>query len=303
MTMTIEDCRFDGSRELRMAKAPTSAYVDKDDRGAYEELVDRNRVWMGELQDRLYADGREGLVILIQAMDAAGKDSTIKHVMSGMNPQGIDVRSFKQPTGEELAHGFLWRASRALPERGKIALLNRSYYEDVLVVRVHGLWRGYKMPRRCLNDSEDKFFNKRYREIREFEEYLYDNGYRVVKIFLNVSREEQGKRFLERLEDESKNYKFSASDLAERKLWPQYMDAYERAINATATEHAPWYVIPADQKWFTRYLVSEAVLEVLRVIDPHYPEFPKEERARLASYRDQLLGECGRAAGDDGEGE
>jgi PPK2 family polyphosphate:nucleotide phosphotransferase len=226
-------------------------------------------------------------------MDAAGKDSTIKHVMSGINPQGVTVHSFKQPSAEELSHDYLWRAVTHLPPRGQIALFNRSYYEDVLVVRVHALWRGYKMPERCTNDSERQFFGKRYRQIRDFEEYLYENGYRVLKIFLNVSPEQQRLRFLERIDDQSKNWKFSGSDIAERKLWPSYMRAYEDAINGTATKHAPWFVIPADKKWFARWLVSEAIVDVLRQMDPHYPELPQDQRDKLADYKAQLLSEDG----------
>lgn len=193
MTLAIDDCRYAGDRTFRIADAPTSAHMTKGDRARYSELTDENRVLVGELQDKLYADGKEGLVILLQAMDAAGKDSTIRHVMSGMNPQGIDVYGFKQPTRRELAHDYLWRAARCLPERGKIALFNRSYYEDVLVVRVDGLWHDYRMPGRCLDCTEDEFFSRRFGQIRDFEEHLYQNGYRVLKVFLNVGLDEQRK--------------------------------------------------------------------------------------------------------------
>jgi PPK2 family polyphosphate:nucleotide phosphotransferase len=293
MAIDLCDCRFDGDGRFDISKAPTSPDVKKDERFDYEERTAGNAVLMGQLQDRLYAEGREGLVVLLQAMDAAGKDSTIKHVMSGINPQGVTVHSFKQPSAEELSHDYLWRAVTHLPPRGQIALFNRSYYEDVLVVRVHALWRGYKMPERCTNDSERQFFGKRYRQIRDFEEYLYENGYRVLKIFLNVSPEQQRLRFLERIDDQSKNWKFSGSDIAERKLWPSYMRAYEDAINGTATKHAPWFVIPADKKWFARWLVSEAIVDVLRQMDPRYPELPQDQRDKLADYKAQLLSEDG----------
>lgn len=293
MAIDLCDCRFDGDGRFDILKAPTSPDMKKGERFDYEERTADNAVLMAQLQDRLYAEGREGLVVLLQAMDAAGKDSTIKHVMSGINPQGVSVHSFKQPSAEELSHDYLWRAVTHLPRRGEIALLNRSYYEDVLVVRVHGLWRGYKMPERCTNDSEQQFFGKRYRQIRDFEEYLYENGYRVLKIFLNVSPEQQRQRFLERIDDQSKNWKFSGSDIAERKLWPSYMRAYEDAINGTATKHAPWFVIPADKKWFARWLVSEAVVDVLRQMDPRYPELPQDQRDKLAEYKAQLLSEGG----------
>lgn len=199
------------------------------------------------------------------------------------------MHSFKQPTSEELSHDYLWRAMKALPARGKMALFNRSYYEDVLVVKVHALQKNYKMPARVLEDPD--FFKKRYRQIRHFEEYLYENGCRVVKIFLNLSREKQKERFLERIQVEAKNWKFSQADIRERAYWNDYMDAYEAAVNETATRHSPWYVIPADQKWYTRYLVSEAVLGVLEDIDPHYPKLPPEHAAELQECREALENE------------
>ena len=178
-----------------------------------------------------------------------------------------------------------------LPERGHIGLFNRSYYEDVLVVRVHSLQHGYAMPKRTIDMDEDEFFDRRYRQISDFEEYLWENGYRVLKIFLNVGLDEQKKRFLERIDDEAKNWKFSSTDVAERELWPKYMEAFEKCINKTATEHAPWYIIPADQKWFTRWLVSEAVVKVLEDCDPHYPKLPDEQKAMLEECRDKLTNE------------
>ena len=208
-------------------------------------------------------------------MDAAGKDSTIRHVLGGINPTGIDVRSFKQPTSVDRAHGFLWRSFGALPERGKIAVFNRSYYEECLVVRVHGLWRDYQLPRRCTEMSERRYFEERFEDIRGFERYLWRTGNRVVKIFLNVSADKQRERFLERIDDEAKNWKFSESDLSERLEWDEYQSAYEDMIAATATERAPWHVIPADQKWVARVLVSEVLLDVLEKIDPRYPELPR----------------------------
>ena len=287
--MDIKDCKVDGSKRFRMKNFPTSAKPDKKDKPSYVERTAKNNKAMGELQDKLYADGREGVVILLQAMDAAGKDSTIKHVMSGINPQGVDVTSFKQPSSEELAHGFLWRAAKVVPVRGKMAIFNRSYYEECLVVRVHELWKGYKMPERCVGQGEKEYFEQRYREINDFERYLWENGYRVCKIFLNVGLEEQRKRFLDRINDEAKNWKFSGSDLKERALWPEYMDAFEEMIDATATEHAPWYVIPADQKWFARWLVSEAVLETLEGCKPEYPKMPQEQKDTLASCKAALM--------------
>ena len=287
--MLLKDCRFDGSHQFNLSKYPTSAKVDKAKKAEYVELTAKNTQLLAELQEKLYADGREGVVIMLQAMDAAGKDSTIKHVMSGVNPQGFSVYGFKTPSKEELAHDYLWRAVKNLPQRGNIAVFNRSYYEDVLVVRVKDLRKTYAMPERCLDGSDDAFFDKRYRQIRDFEEYLWENGYRLLKIFLNIGLEEQKERFLARTDEPAKNWKFSPGDLDERALWPQYMDAFEKAIANTSTEHAPWYVIPADQKWYARWLVSEAVVGILKDCDPQFPEMSPEDRAKMAECRERLV--------------
>ena len=287
--MKFTDCRYDGSTQFSIAQTPTSAHIDKSLKEEYVELTRQNNERMGALQDKLYADGREGLVILFQAMDAAGKDSTIKRVMSGINPQGVHVMSFKTPSKNELAHDYMWRCYIQLPRRGYIGLFNRSYYEDVLVVDVHDIWRGYAMPKRCLDIPKEEFFGRRYAHIKDFEEHLYENGFRVAKFFLNVSLAEQQKRFIERIDDETKNWKFSANDVAERALWPKYMETYERVINGTASEHAPWYVIPADQKWYARWLVSEALVSVLEDIDPQYPTMTDEQKSHLSEYKEKLL--------------
>jgi PPK2 family polyphosphate:nucleotide phosphotransferase len=200
----------------------------------------------------------------------------------------VKVYSYKQPSKEELAHDYLWRAVRNLPQRGEIGLFNRSYYEDVLIVRVRSLWQGYAMPQRCLDMSEKDFFKQRYRQIVNFEDFLYENGYRLVKIFLNLSADEQKKRFLARIDEPAKNWKFSEGDINERDLWPQYMDAFEKAINATSTKTNPWHVIPADQKFFARYLVSEAVLDALEACKPDYPQMSEDDLARLETCRARL---------------
>lgn len=288
MTQLEKYC-FDGSKKLHLAKLPTNSRQDRVDKEEIIKKTLKNQEKIFALQDKLYADGREGLIIILQARDAAGKDSTIRHVMGGVNPQGVQVYSYKQPSKEELEHDFLWRCNKNLPRRGMIAIFNRSYYEDVLVVKVHKLYKNYKMASRCLKGRD--FIKKRYKHIRDYEEYLYDNSYRILKIFLNVSEEKQKERFLERIDLPQKNWKFSGSDMSERALFPEYTKAYEDAINETATKDAPWYVIPADQKWYSRYLVSEAILDVLKKINPRYPKASEEETAKFPKYRAELLNE------------
>lgn len=283
--------RFDGDKKLDLKEMDTDGEAKDEDREEILAKTDEIREKIIAYQDKFYASGREGLILLIQARDAAGKDSTVKHVMSGVNPQGVDVYSFKQPSREELAHDFLWRAGRHLPERGKIAIFNRSYYEDVLVVRVDKLYKNYRMPEEWLKQSEEKIFRQRYEDIRHFESYLTHNGYRIIKIFLNVSKEEQKKRFLERIDKPEKNWKFSSGDLDVRARWDEYSRAYEECINRTATPEAPWYVLPADQKWYTRYLVSEVLLDTFEKIDPEYPELSQEAKAELAECRRRLASE------------
>ena len=245
---------------------------------------------MKQLQEVLYADGRRESCWCCGA-GRAGKDSIIKHVMSGLNPQGVMVHSFKQPGAEELSHDYLWRVVKQLPPRGSIAIFNRSHYEDVLAVQILELWKKAQLPDRVLQDSRSEFFRKRYRQIRQFEEYLYENGYQVVKVFLNVSKEEQGKRFLERIEKPEKNWKFASSDLETRARFDDYIDLYEEVIRETASDHSPWYVLPADQKWYTRYLLSEIMVDVLQSCDSRFPELSEEERAHLEEAREQLLRE------------
>lgn len=279
---------FDGEKKFKIKDLPTNSKKDNVDKEKILKKTQKNQEKIFALQDKLYAEGKEGLLIILQARDAAGKDSTIRHVMAGVNPQGVQVYSYKQPSKEELSHDYLWRCINNLPKRGMMAIFNRSYYEDVLVVRVHELYRTYQMAKRCLDKKT--FIKKRYKHIRNFEEYLYDNSYRVVKIFLNVSQEKQKERFLERLQLPEKHWKFSGSDLSERKLWDDYNEAYEDAINATATSESPWYVIPADQKWYSRYLVSEIILKALKEIDPQYPSPMEEEVKMFPVYEKELVG-------------
>jgi len=242
---------------------------------------------MAEFQDKLYAQDKWGVLLIFQAMDAAGKDGVIKHVMSGVNPQGCDVHSFKSPSAEELDHDYLWRCMKVLPNRGRIGIFNRSYYEETLVVRVHPeLLTKQKIPAERITKN---IWEHRFEDIRNFEQYLSRNGVVVRKFFLHVSKKEQKRRFLERIENPDKNWKFSASDAAERQHWDEYMAAYEDMIRHTATEESPWYVVPADNKWFTRIIVSAAVVETLASLDLKYPKVDKDQLQKLASARASLL--------------
>ena len=242
---------------------------------------------MAELQDVLYAQDRWSLLLIFQAMDAAGKDGTIKHVMSGVNPQGCQVSSFKGPTSEDLDHDYLWRCVKQLPERGRIGIFNRSYYEETLVVRVHPEFlAGQKLPAECVTKS---IWEERFQDIRAFERYLLRNGTVVVKFFLHVSKEEQKKRFLERLDNPEKNWKFSLNDAKERGFWDDYMDAYEQTIRETATENSPWYVVPADNKWFTRVIVAAGVIDALASLKLQYPKVSAAKRQELGAARKALL--------------
>jgi PPK2 family polyphosphate:nucleotide phosphotransferase len=251
-----------------------------------KEILDKNLEDLAKAQELLYADDRYALLIVLQAMDAAGKDGTIKHVMSGVNPQGCQVFSFKKPSAEELNHNFLWRYMKCVPERGRIGIFNRSYYEDVLVVKVHPeLLDQQKLPPGKRGKS---FWEARYEDINAFERHLVRNGIVVLKFFLNVSKEEQKQRFLERLERPEKNWKFSTSDLSERAFWADYMNAYEDALTATTTEEAPWYVVPADNKWVTRAVVADVITTAIRSLDLRFPEVTEEQRKLLAQARSQL---------------
>jgi PPK2 family polyphosphate:nucleotide phosphotransferase len=244
---------------------------------------------LSELQDELYAQDQWAVLLIFQAMDAAGKDGVIKHVMSGINPQGCEVHSFKAPTSEELDHDYLWRCSKRVPERGRIGIFNRSYYEEVLVVRVHPqILQKQKIPRELLTK---RIWDERHEDIRDFERYLNRNGVLVRKFFLNVSKEEQNKRFLERIDNPEKNWKFSTADSHERKHWNDYQRAYEDMIRATATEDAPWYVVPADHKWFSRLVVAAAVIDALSSLDLAYPKVDAAQLKELAAAKDELLAE------------
>ena len=259
------------------------------DKGEAAGLLQSGTAWLAEEQDMLYAQNRWSLLLVFQAMDAAGKDSTIKHVMSGVNPQGCQVVSFKQPSSEDLDHDFMWRYARRLPERGQIGIFNRSYYEEVLVVRVHEeILKRQQLP---LPLVSKRIWDERLADIANFENYFTRQGTIVLKFFLNVSREEQKKRFMQRLEQPDKNWKFSASDVHERKFWDDYMNAFQEAIRATATKHAPWYVVPADNKWFTRLVVAAAIVEAVEELNLTYPKVDAEKKKELAAARAELAGQ------------
>jgi PPK2 family polyphosphate:nucleotide phosphotransferase len=256
-----------------------------------KERLEKGTKRMHELQERLYAQDRYSLLLIFQAMDAAGKDSTIEHVMSGVNPQGCQVYSFKQPSSEELDHDFLWRTNRCLPERGRIGIFNRSYYEEVLIVRVHQqILDGQRLPSQVVTPD---IWKERYQDINAMERYLSRQGTVIRKFFLHVSKEEQKKRFLARLDEPEKNWKFSVADAKERQHWDRYMEAYEDAIEATSSDEAPWYVIPADHKWFMRMAVAEVIVQTLESLDLEFPVLSDEKRNELAQARKLLEEEKG----------
>jgi PPK2 family polyphosphate:nucleotide phosphotransferase len=256
------------------------------------DLLRRGTQWLAEEQEMLYAQDRWSLLLIFQAMDAAGKDGTIKHVMSGVNPQGCQVSSFKQPSAMDLSHDFLWRSVKRLPERGRIGIFNRSYYEEVLVVRVHEeILRRQRLPSRLVGK---RIWDERLADIAHFEDYLARQGTIVLKFFLHLSREEQKKRFLARLDRPEKHWKFSSSDVRERQYWDDYMKAYEAAIGTTATKHAPWFVVPADNKWFTRLVVAAAIVEAVEMLDLEFPTVDAARKKELAAARAALAREPSR---------
>lgn len=256
-----------------------------------KEMLAKEVEKLTELQERLYSDGSKSILIILQAMDAAGKDSLIKHVFGGVNPQGCTVTSFKAPSTKEYAHDFLWRHYIALPEKGKIGIFNRSHYESVLVCKVHPEYNLNEKVWKSVDDFDNKFWKNRYESIRNFEKTLAENGTTIIKIFLNVSKKEQKERFLDRINEPDKNWKFSSGDLPERALWDQYMKAYEEAINETSKDYAPWYVLPADNKWFTRVAAIQIIIDQLEKMDLHYPKLSDKETAALSDAKKQLESE------------
>jgi PPK2 family polyphosphate:nucleotide phosphotransferase len=289
MQIPLKRFRVREGDKVRLKDWPTEVkpfYKTKND---YQALLAKQVDELREQQTRLYADDRHSLLVIFQAMDAAGKDSAIKHVMSGVNPQGCQVFSFKHPSAEELDHDFLWRTSRSLPERGRIGIFNRSYYEEVLIVRVHPeILASQKLPAEVLRD--DDIWEERYRSINDFEKHLHRNGTRIIKIFLHVSKDEQRKRFLARIDTPEKNWKFASGDVKERARWKDYMRAYEACLTATSTKRAPWYVVPADDKENARLVISEVIVETLKDLKLKYPKVSAARRKELAAMRRLLAG-------------
>ena len=289
LTSIAQHFRIDRPEKFRLSDHdPAECYGLSVDKREAKDMLAEGIARLSELQERLYASDRWSMLIVLQAMDAAGKDSLIKHVMSGLNPQGVEVHSFKQPSAEELDHDFLWRIAQRLPTRGRIGIFNRSHYEEVLTVRVHSeLLERQKLPEPCVTKD---IWQKRFDDIRAFERHLARNGTRILKFFLNVSKDEQRKRFLDRIDQPAKRWKFSMDDVAERKLWDKYMAAYEDMIRQTSRPQAPWFVVPADHKWFTRLMVAGALVRELQALDLEFPkvkgkalkELKKVERALKA---------------------
>ena len=281
--MQIDKYKFTGTKKFDLKSYDTKDPNDVLDKEEEQSLIKQNTTLLEKLLDKLAAEAKNAILIIIQGTDAAGKDGAIRHVFSGLNPQNIFVHSFKQPTTNELAHDYLWRTALHMPPRGKLAVFNRSYYEDVLIGKVHKLYKIQNLPDRC---KEDDVIEKRYTHIKNLEEYLWDNGITVLKFFLHISKEEQKQRFIERISDQTKNWKFTKNDVLEREFWDDYQKAYEIAINETATKRCPWFIIPADKKWFARLLISEVVKNTLEALEPQYP--------KLSAQAKEELNDCGK---------
>ncbi|WP_265129686.1 polyphosphate kinase 2 family protein [Chryseobacterium oranimense] len=278
-------------KEKFSIKKTSTEYKGKLTKEEGEQLLIAEKEKLRELQEKLYADGSQSLLVILQAMDAAGKDSLIEHVFGGVNPQGCNVTSFKTPSTKEYSHDFLWRHYLALPQKGMIGIFNRSHYESVLVCKVHPEYNLSEKTWSSVKDFDAKFWENRYESIRNFEKHLSQNGTTVVKIFLNVSKDEQKKRLLDRINEQEKNWKFSAGDLPERALFPEYMDAYETAINETSKDYAPWYVLPADNKWFARVAAIQIIIDTLEKMNLKYPQLGEKEKEELAEAKKTLESE------------
>jgi PPK2 family polyphosphate:nucleotide phosphotransferase len=291
MNINPDDFRISEGEKVNLSKRPTLIPPLYSSKKQYREMLAGHVEELGRIQNIHYADDRYSVLLIFQAMDAAGKDSIIRHVMSGVNPQGCQVFSFKHPSAEDLDHDFLWRSNRCLPERGRIGIFNRSYYEEVLIVRVHPeILAGQRIPHELLNGG--KVWENRFKSIVDMEDHLYRNGTRIVKFFLHLSREEQRKRFLHRIDEPSKNWKFSAADVEERKYWKEYMHAYESCLGATSTRNAPWYAVPADDKANAQLIVSQIIVHTLTALSLSYPEADEGRLNELAGIRRKLMEEA-----------
>lgn len=286
--MNISKFKITNKAKFKLNNIKTEFTGDFNSKEDAEKYLIKNIEKMAEIQSKLYAQGKYGILIIFQAMDTGGKDSAIKHVMSGLNPQGTKVYSFKEPSAEQLSHDYLWKAHEYMPERGQIGIFNRSYYEELLVVRVHNLVKNQKIPKEFITDN---IWEKRFDQIKNFEKYLYENGIIPIKIFLHISKEEQKKRLLERIDDKTKNWKFSESDIKERAYWDKYQECYEEAIRATSSKSIPWNVVPADKKWFARLVISEIIIEKLEELNLEYPILNKEQYSMLEDCRKKLIEE------------
>ncbi|ARU47738.1 ADP-polyphosphate phosphotransferase [Sulfurospirillum diekertiae] len=288
MKLKTEDFLVPEGTKVELKKWPTLVkefYTSKEE---YEETLKKSVEALSDLQQLLYASNKYAVLLIFQAMDAAGKDGVIRHVLSGINPQGCQVFSFKHPAATELAHDFLWRTTCVLPERGKIGVFNRSYYEEVLIVRVHPeILKGQRLPDSLLD--EESIWKERYASITDLESHLHRNGTKIIKFFLHLSKDEQKKRFLERIDKPNKNWKFSLADLEERKYWKEYMHAYESCLGATSTKHAPWYIVPADDKKNARLIISNILLDAFKALDMHYPEADEKRQEELKVIRKRLV--------------
>ena len=286
--MNIAEFTVDGKSKFHLSKIKTDSAGNMRSKQDAEKYLQKNILKMQELQDKFYAQDKYSVLIIIQAMDTAGKDGIVKHVMTGLNPQGTEVHSFKVPSAEELNHDYLWRAHKNLPQRGQFGIFNRSYYEELLVVRVHDLIKTQKIPDELVTSN---IWEQRFRQIKDFEKYLYENGTVIMKIFLHISKEEQKKRLLERINDKSKNWKFSEADIKERGFWDQYQKCYQEVIRKTSTGKAPWYVIPADKKWFARLVISEVVVKTLEGLKLKFPSLGRSELKQLEESKRKLMEE------------
>ena len=292
MDLNIAQFRVEANQQIQLSSSNSEADSPFDKTESLE-ILKKLKDEMFILQEKLYAENKRSVLIIFQAMDAAGKDSAIEHVMGGLNPQGCQVYSFKQPTTEELDHDFLWRHYKALPERGRIGIHNRSHYENVLVCKVHPAFAANESQLE-LNQINEDYWKSRYKSIRNFEEHLTSTGTTVIKFFLHISKDEQKKRFLERIDDPTKNWKFSSGDLAERELWENYMEAYQEAFVQSSTKESPWFVIPGDKKWFARVAICKVVVDTLNAMDPQYPKLGPEEISDLQKSREILSSEVSR---------